>query len=182
MTSVASGADNLPSAGLSLLLEPDVDVTGQPWFRQTRLEYETRMGAKPNPEAVLECVGANSALELAFACLRPGGVLSSIGVNTSPSFPFTPDDAYNKNVTFRSGRCPARSMMPLAARLLSRLRARGVDVAAALVTHRLPLQSGAQAYEVFAARTPGCDGSARRAHRYAASASGSCAPRPSATA
>ena len=47
-------------------------------------------------------------------------------------------------------------MMPLAARLLSRLRARGVDVAAALVTHRMPLTSGARAYDVFAARTPGC--------------------------
>jgi len=112
-------------------------------------------GAAGGAEAVLECVGANSALELAFACLRPGGVLSSIGVNTSPSFPFTPDDAYNKNVTFRSGRCPARSIMPLASVILRRLRARGVDVAAEVVTHRIGIEDAVDAYRNFASRAPG---------------------------
>jgi threonine dehydrogenase-like Zn-dependent dehydrogenase len=48
-------------------------------------------------DVVLELVGASSALQLAFQLLRPAGMLSSVGVHTSPAFPFTPVDGYNKN-------------------------------------------------------------------------------------
>jgi hypothetical protein len=34
---------------------------------------------------------------------RPG-TLSSVGVHTDASFPFSPVDGYNKNLTYRSGR------------------------------------------------------------------------------
>jgi threonine dehydrogenase-like Zn-dependent dehydrogenase len=64
-------------------------------------------------DAVMECVGASSALSLAYSLLAPAGILSSIGVH-STSFPFSPSDAYDKNITYRSGRCPARSLMPAA--------------------------------------------------------------------
>jgi len=39
-------------------------------------------------DIVLELVGAKSALQLAFDLVRPGGVISSIGVH-STEFPFT---------------------------------------------------------------------------------------------
>ena len=66
-------------------------------------------------DAVMECVGSPSALSLAYALLRPFGTLSSVGVHTAPDWPFPPGGAYDKNVTLRSGRCPARSLMPVAA-------------------------------------------------------------------
>ena len=116
----------------------------------------TAAGGAGGAAAVLECVGAPAALALAFEILRPGGVLSSVGVNTAPTLPFSPADAYDKNLTFRVGRCPARSMLPQAARLLARLRARGVNIASTLITHRLPLSSGAEAYALFSTRAPGC--------------------------
>lgn len=52
-------------------------------------------------DVALELVGSGAALKLGFELLRPGGVLSSIGVHTEQQFPFSPVDAYNKNVTYR---------------------------------------------------------------------------------
>jgi threonine dehydrogenase-like Zn-dependent dehydrogenase len=52
-------------------------------------------------DVALELVGSGAALGLGFELLRPGGVLSSIGVHTEPQFPFSPVDAYNKNLTYR---------------------------------------------------------------------------------
>lgn len=107
-------------------------------------------------DAVMECVGAPAALTLAFKLLRPGGVLSSVGVHTAPTLPFPPGAAYDKNLTFRIGRCPARSLMPASAVLLGRLKARGVDVAGAIITHRMRLEDGLLAYDIFSARRDGC--------------------------
>lgn len=50
-------------------------------------------------DVVLELVGSAAALRLGFELLRPGGVLSSIGVHTDSAFPFSPTDGYNKNLT-----------------------------------------------------------------------------------
>ncbi|KXZ48611.1 hypothetical protein GPECTOR_26g514 [Gonium pectorale] len=133
-------------------------------------------------DVVLEAVGSNGALRLAYDLVRPMGTISSVGVNTSSSFPFSPVDAYNKNVTFRSGRCPARAYM---ARLLPLVRepqqqqqqpaadgaasssgvtaAEGAAPAAKaalpwrrIFTHRLPLSKGPEAYDMFARRADGC--------------------------
>jgi len=54
-------------------------------------------------DVVLEAVGAPSALKLAFDLVRPAGVLSSVGVQVAPGFPFTPVEAYDKNATLRCG-------------------------------------------------------------------------------
>ena len=106
-------------------------------------------------DAVLECVGAPQSLALSLRLLRPGGGLSSVGVCSADALPWRPDACYDKNITFRVGRCSARSFMPLAARVLLRLKARGVDVAAQLVTHRVPLGEAVAMYARFAAREEG---------------------------
>lgn len=49
---------------------------------------------------VLELVGSGAALRLAFDALRPMGSLSSVGVHTDASFPFSPQDGYNKNIRY----------------------------------------------------------------------------------
>jgi threonine dehydrogenase-like Zn-dependent dehydrogenase len=64
-----------------------------------------------------QVVGAASALRLAFDALRPAGVLSSVGVHTCPTFPWSPVEAYDKNLTFKAGRCPARTYMQVRRRL-----------------------------------------------------------------
>ena len=103
-------------------------------------------------DAVMEVVGARAASELAISLLRPGGVLSSVGVHTDQSFGFTPVEAYDKNLTFRSGRCPARAYMQ---RLVPLVRARRLG-AARVFTHRLPLREGVRGYEIFDQKLDGC--------------------------
>ncbi|KAI5121377.1 hypothetical protein M0805_001190 [Coniferiporia weirii] len=70
--------------------------------------------------AVLEVVGNNPALSLAYTLLRPFGVLVSVGVHQAPPVPFTGRELYAKNVAAVFGRCPVRTVFPLAADLLRR--------------------------------------------------------------
>lgn len=55
-------------------------------------------------DVALEVVGASSALRLAFDVLRPMGTLSSVGVHTYSTFPWSPVEAYDKNIKFQAGR------------------------------------------------------------------------------
>ncbi len=75
-----------------------------------------------------------------------------VGVHTETAFAFTPTEAYDKNVTLRMGRCPARTLM---ADLAAWLPAHVHEVAA-LVTHRVPLAEAAAAYALFDAKRDGC--------------------------
>ena len=67
----------------------------------------------------MEVVGLPAAQRLAFGLLRPGGTLASIGCHSEPRFAFSPGDAYDKNLIYRTGRCPARQLMPKLARELA---------------------------------------------------------------
>ncbi|EIN04314.1 hypothetical protein PUNSTDRAFT_116533 [Punctularia strigosozonata HHB-11173 SS5] len=69
---------------------------------------------------ILEVVGNNSALSLAYDLVRPFGIISSVGVHQGPPLPFTGRQVYDKNVSFDFGRCPVRALFPLASEVLSR--------------------------------------------------------------
>ncbi|KAK0464703.1 chaperonin 10-like protein [Desarmillaria tabescens] len=68
--------------------------------------------------AVLEVVGNNSALTLAYELVQPFGTISSVGVHGERPFPLTGGQLYDKNVSFDFGRCPVRSLFPMAFDLL----------------------------------------------------------------
>jgi len=137
----------------------------------TRLEAAARLGAEPidfsresaaeavaartrgeGAGAVLEAVGSPAATRLAYDLLRPGGTIAAAGVHTEASFAFTPGEAYDKNVTYRAGRCSARAFMDE----LVPLAGSGRVEAAGVVTHRLDLSDGPGAYGIFARREEGC--------------------------
>ena len=103
-------------------------------------------------DAVLEAVGSPQAGRLAFDLVRPGGIISAVGVHHEAAFPFSPAQAYDRNLTWRIGRCPARSLME---GLLPLVRRRRRDLAA-LITHRVPLADGRDAYALFDERRDGC--------------------------
>jgi threonine dehydrogenase-like Zn-dependent dehydrogenase len=103
-------------------------------------------------DAVLEAVGSPEATLLAFALARPGGTLAAVGVHHEAAFPFSPGAAYDKNLTYRIGRCPVRHYME---RLLP-VAQRRQDELASLFTHRLPLEQAPEGYRVFDARQDGC--------------------------
>jgi len=64
--------------------------------------------------AVIEVVGYNPALTLSFELIRPFGVIASVGVHQTDGLPLTGAQCYSKNVSLVFGRCPVRSMFPLA--------------------------------------------------------------------
>jgi len=103
-------------------------------------------------DAVLEAVGSPAATRLAVDLVRPGGTVAAAGVHTEDHFAFAPGEAYDKNLTYRAGRCPAR----LWAEKVLPLVAEGRHDLGALITHRLPLSEGPEAYRMFAERRDGC--------------------------
>lgn len=103
-------------------------------------------------DAVLEAVGSAAASRLAFDLVRPGGTISAVGVHTEPSFPFSPTAAYDKNLTYRIGRCPARHYLTQVLAVLSKTRFDPTVI----ISHRLPLGEGERAYRMFAKRSDGC--------------------------
>lgn len=134
-----------------------------------RLEVAARLGAIPvslndaasiitaatggrGADSVMELVGLPAAQALAFKVLRPGGTMGVVGCHCSPNFAFSPVQAYDKNLTYRTGRCPARAYMD---RLLPLLSDRILDVND-LVTHTFSFSDCEEAYEVFANRKLNC--------------------------
>ncbi len=103
-------------------------------------------------DVVLEVVGSPEATRAAFELVRPGGTISAAGVHTEERLAFSPGEAYDKNLTYRAGRTPARRYMEP---LLARLRGRPWGLGR-LFCHRLPLAEGVRAYELFDRKLEGC--------------------------
>lgn len=103
-------------------------------------------------DAVIEAVGNESAQQLAFDLIRPGGIISTIGVHTTDGFVFKPADVYNKNITYASGRCPARSLMPEILPMISKHK----KVLSTIFTHKMKLADGVKAYNIFDKREDDC--------------------------
>jgi len=103
-------------------------------------------------DSVMELVGLPAAQVLAFQLIRPGGVMSVIGCHSAKQFGFSPVDAYDKNLTYRTGRCPARHYM-------NKLTQRVVDGEVELdfmITHRFDPTNCVAAYDTFAHQKDGC--------------------------
>jgi threonine dehydrogenase-like Zn-dependent dehydrogenase len=103
-------------------------------------------------DAVLECVGTAEATRLAVDLVRPGGAVAAVGVHNEESFTFPPGEAYDKNLTYAAGRCPARRYLE---RLLWGLSEYRWDPTP-IISHRLGLEAGPEAYRMFAERRDGC--------------------------
>lgn len=103
-------------------------------------------------DAVMEVVGLPEAQRLAFALLRPGGVLSVVGCHCTPQFSFSPIDAFDKNLTYRVGRCSARHYMSR----LTDIVAAGEISLNGFITHRFRVDECETAYDVFSNRKDGC--------------------------
>jgi alcohol dehydrogenase len=137
---------------------------------QARLELARSLGAKTfsdetlaitavrgetdgrGADGVIELVGLPDAQELAFQLIRPGGTMSVIGCHCTPNFAFAPADAYDKNLTYRTGRCPARAYM---SKLAGSLVEDPLDLSWC-TTHRFGIDEATKAYDVFAHRKDGC--------------------------
>lgn len=136
----------------------------------SRLEVARRFGATPadfatgdplavvrdrtegrGADAAIEAVGAPEATRLAADLLRLGGSLAAVGVHTEPHLALSPGEIYDRNLRYASGRCPARHYMEASLAVA----ARDQDLIGTLISHRLPLSEGVDAYARFAAREEG---------------------------
>jgi len=103
-------------------------------------------------DAVLEAVGNHSSGKLAYDLLRPGGIISQVGVCTDAHLPFSPTQAYDKNLTYKVGRCPARNFMD---KLTPLVQQKKYDFTS-IITHRMTLSAGVYGYELFANKKDNC--------------------------
>ena len=103
-------------------------------------------------DAVMEVAGSDQTLKLAIDLIRPGGTISSVGVHTASNFSFSPGEAYDKNLIYKSGRCPARfySEKLLQEQVPQRYAIEDI------ITHQFSLKEGARAYKVFDKKLDNC--------------------------
>lgn len=93
------------------------------------------------------------ALREAMASVRRGGTLSVIGVYGGPVQMFPMGDLFDMQVQLRMGQANVLRWIPEILPLLDGDDPLGVDD---LITHRLPLDKAADAYEMFRDKTDGC--------------------------
>ncbi|HVB77824.1 MAG TPA: alcohol dehydrogenase catalytic domain-containing protein [Candidatus Nitrosotalea sp.] len=96
-------------------------------------------------DVVLECVGRPDAMETALRCVRGGGTVSAVGVPAQVSGEFPYYDAWNRDLTLRSGICNVHAVIDSVLRLLAAGRLHPELV----VSHRLALEEGPEAYRIF---------------------------------
>jgi threonine dehydrogenase-like Zn-dependent dehydrogenase len=84
--------------------------------------------------------------------LRPGGTISSVGVHTAKHFSFSPGEAYDKNLVYKIGRCPAHYYAEklLREEVIQRYPVENI------ITHHFPLHEGAKAYNIFDKKLDNC--------------------------
>lgn len=102
-------------------------------------------------DCAIEAVGSAAATRTAADLLRAGGSLAALGVHTEPHLALSPAEIYDRNLRYAAGRCPARRLLPRALDLA----VHDAGLLAELVSHRLPLSAGAEAYRRFGAREAG---------------------------
>lgn len=112
------------------------------------LDSTDRRGA----DVVLEAVGSPEASRLAYELVRPGGVIAAAGVHTETEFTFTPGDTYDKNLTYRAGRCSAAAYMSRAIQIA----VSGRYPLEAIVSHEMALAEGPRGYEIFDRKLEKC--------------------------
>jgi threonine dehydrogenase-like Zn-dependent dehydrogenase len=103
-------------------------------------------------DAVMEAVGNHATGRMAYDLVRPGGIISMVGVCNDQYLPFSPNDAYNKNLTYKVGRCPARALMST---LIPIVQSHRYDFTS-IITHRLSLSEGVVGYDIFANKKDNC--------------------------
>jgi len=103
-------------------------------------------------DGVMEAVGNSATNKLAYELVRPGGIISAVGVCTDEQFTFSPTQAYDKNLTYKVGRCPARFMMD---ELVPMVQSKKYDFTS-IISHRLPLSEGVAGYDMFANKKDNC--------------------------
>lgn len=96
--------------------------------------------------------GSKSAIEIAAQAVRKGGTVVFIGVYGARYNMFPLGDFFVKNVTLRMGQCPVHAYIDPILKLIRKGSFNPVDI----ISHRLPLDMGSHAYEIFDKKEDNC--------------------------
>lgn len=95
-------------------------------------------------DAVLEVVGAQSAMDMAIKVVRPWGIISSCGIHTH-ELKLNGLDLYAKNIRFQFGRCDSRAIFEESLKVLEK----HADLFKSFVQHVVPVEEAPKWYELF---------------------------------
>ncbi|KNY29334.1 zinc-dependent alcohol dehydrogenase [Pseudobacteroides cellulosolvens] len=96
--------------------------------------------------------GSKSAIEIATQAVRKGGTVSMVGVYGARYNNFPLGDFFARNVTLKMGQCPAHTYVNRILNLIKEGRFDATDI----ITHRLSLNDGERAYEIFDQKKDNC--------------------------
>ncbi len=103
-------------------------------------------------DVAIEAVGSGAATRTAFELIRPGGAISAVGVNTDTKMAFDPVEAYDKNISYHIGRCPARFYI----KELMEAALRDQNQLIQVFSHQMSLADGVEGYRIFANKLEDC--------------------------
>lgn len=96
--------------------------------------------------------GSKSAIEIATQAVRKGGTVSLVGVYGMRYNAFPLGDFFARNITLKMGQCPAHTYIK---RILKLIQEGSFD-ATDIITHKLSLDQGEHAYEIFDEKKDNC--------------------------
>jgi 2-desacetyl-2-hydroxyethyl bacteriochlorophyllide A dehydrogenase len=102
-------------------------------------------------DSIVEAVGADATISLSLKLAGRRGTVSVIGVNQDRKFDFPMARAFAMGLTFRIGTCSVPETWPELIPLIQAGRLRPERY----ITHVLPLDEGARAYDLFDRRAEG---------------------------
>jgi len=96
--------------------------------------------------------GSKSAIEIATQAVRKGGTVVMVGVYGMRYNLFPLGDFFSRNITLKMGQCPVHSYV---SPILNLIKAGKID-ATDIITHKLSLDKGEHAYQIFDQKEDNC--------------------------
>jgi S-(hydroxymethyl)glutathione dehydrogenase/alcohol dehydrogenase len=96
--------------------------------------------------------GSKSAIEISTQAVRKGGTVSMVGVYGARYNNFPLGEFFSRNITLKMGQCPAHTYID---RIIDYIK-KGEFDATDIITHKLPLNEGKHAYDIFDHKKDGC--------------------------
>lgn len=96
--------------------------------------------------------GSKSAIEIATQAVRKGGTVVLVGVYGLRYNNFPLGDFFSRNITLKMGQCPAQAYVEPILKLIKEKRFDATDI----ITHKLSLNDGEHAYEIFDKKEDNC--------------------------
>lgn len=96
--------------------------------------------------------GSKSAIEIATQAVRKGGTVVLVGVYGLRYNNFPLGDFFSRNITLKMGQCPAQAYVEPILKLIKENKFDATDI----ITHKLTLNDGEHAYEIFDKKEDNC--------------------------